>query len=92
MSKTRTPPAHTLNCARCPATWPAWRWHHCPLCCRTFTSARAQNTHAARDADGRATCVPPGTVGLVAVTSPYGTAWTLGDAPGPHPTPTNGRA
>lgn len=68
----------------CGAWWTGLGRAHCPACCRTFSTDGAADKHRVGKHGIDRRCVDPATVGLVAVTKPYGVLWQ-------HPGPEDGR-
>jgi len=68
----------------CGAWWTGLGRAHCPSCHRTFSTDGAADKHRIGKHGIDRRCADPATVGLVAVTKPYGVLWQ-------HPGPEDGR-
>jgi len=71
----KKPPRDLITHPKCGRSWSGLTRAHCPACCRTFSCDSAADRHrkGAHGIDRH--CVDPATVGLVAVTKPWGQMW-----------------
>lgn len=83
---TEKPSSSAIVCS-CGAWWTGLSRAHCAAagCHRTFSCDSAADKHRAGKYGVDRRCIDPGTVGLVAVTKPWGVMW---QNPGPDPTVT----
>jgi len=83
--QTNARPWNAISCS-CGAWWTGLGRAHCAAagCHRTFSTDGAADKHRVGKHGIDRRCVDPATVGLVAVTKPYGVLWQ-------HPGPEDGR-
>ena len=75
-------PAGAIRHPACGSWWTGLSRAHCPACHRTFSCDSAAEKHRIGKFGIDRRCVNPATVGLVAVTKPFGELW---QNPGPDP-------
>ncbi|PJN00825.1 hypothetical protein CG740_23255 [Streptomyces sp. CB01201] len=77
MSDTQEPqlPYTAIRHPQCGQWWTGPSRSHCPACCRTFSCDSAADRHRQGRFGIDRQCVDPATIGLVAVTKPWGQMW-----------------
>lgn len=79
-TETPTLPIGAIQHPACGGWWTGLGRAHCPACCGTFSTDSAADKHRVGKFGVDRRCADPATVGLVAVTKPYGHLW---QHPGP---------